>query len=902
MARPLIATKLHVPRPRRGLVERPRLRAQLDRGTSARLVLVSAPAGFGKTTLLGSWLAAWPPSSAARAAWVSLDPSDRDPVRFWSTVAAALRTAVPAVGSRTLELLDGRAPAVAEALDALLNDLATVEEDLWLLLDDHHLVASPDLDAQLATVLEHLPTTVHVVLSTRHDPDLPLPRLRGRGELVELRSDALRFTAEEAGTFLTGTAGLTLDPAAVSTLGDRTEGWPAALQLAALSLDGRQDVEGFISGFAGTDRHVVDYLVQEVLDQQTPEVRTFLLQTSVLDRLGGDLCDTVTGSGGSSRRLEQLERANLFVVALDDHREWYRYHHLFADVLRARLAEVRSAADVAQLHARAAAWYADADRWEEAVHHGRQAEDIDAVADLVERALPWVRRHREDVLLRRWLADLPDAVVRERPALATFDAYGRLATGELDAVAPLLDIAESRLGDVPPGMAGPWADTVELRRLATTITTFRGALAQARGDAAEALGHARSALDMAAPDDHLARGAAAGILGLSAWAADDLPTAIEAFGPAVEALAAAGNLLDAVGSAALLADMWVAVGRAGRARTVLDEALQRAAENDHPVPSAIARVTVTLADLDREAGDLAGATSRLEAAAELGGGAPPRDCRHRWHLTAARVAAAEGRWPVAMEELGRAEEAPPEELLPMLRSMAAIRARIQVAAGDVASAAAWAGGSGLTTAGGHRAPEHDLLTLVRVRLAEHRTRPSVGRLDGLDALLDRLAVRARRAGRRRSVVEIGMLQALLHQASGRDGPARQALAAALAEAPEPGALARLFLDEGPAMLALLRDAHRHGVGGMEVERLRRMAEGGAEPSPTTPALGTAVPLSERELDVLRLLAGDLSGPEIARALHVSVNTLRTHTRHVYEKLQVGTRRAAVRRAREMGLL
>src|SRR5215217_3036244 len=358
MAGPLLQTKFHVPRRARGLVPRPRLIEGLTRRAESALTLVSAPAGFGKTTLLTERLAGWlaaAPAAERCAAWLSLDPRDNDPALFWTYLVTALDAAAPGVGSNSLEQLQSSQPTEA-VLATLLNDLNAVENDVVLVLDDFHVIEAPEVQDGMEFLLEHLPPRFHLVLAARADPALPLARLRGRGELVEVRAADLRFTPDEAAGYLNGVMGLALTPRDVEALEGRTEGWIAALQLAALSMQGRDDVAGFIAGFAGNDRYIVDYLVEEVMQRQPEGVRSFLLQTSVLGRLSGPLCDAVTGRDGGRAMLEALDRGNLFLVPLDDRRQWYRYHHLFADVLQAHLLDERPE-DIAQLHRLACGWY-----------------------------------------------------------------------------------------------------------------------------------------------------------------------------------------------------------------------------------------------------------------------------------------------------------------------------------------------------------------------------------------------------------------------------------------------------------------------------------------------------------------------------------------------------------------
>jgi LuxR family maltose regulon positive regulatory protein len=412
----------------------------LRRGTEAKLTLISAPAGFGKTTVLAEWLT----TAAAQkrsVAWLSLEEDDSQPGSFWTYVTAALAKAVPGVGADALRLLASPQPQVQAVLATILNELSAVPKDVDLVLDDYHLVDGPDISAGMTFLLEHLPPNVHLVMSTRADPALPLPRLRARGELVEVRAADMRFSADEVADYLNGVAGLTLDAREIAILEGRTEGWIAALQLAALSMQGREDVGEFIAGFAGDDRYIVDYLVEEVLERQADHVRSFLISTSILDRLSGPLCDTVTGRPGGKAMLEALERANLFVVPLDERRHWYRYHHLFGDVLATHLTDERPT-DVPDLHRRASQWYEQHGETQPAVRHALAAGDVDRAATLVELAIPDLRRTRQDGIIRGWVDVIPDDVVRVRPVLAVLFVGSLMSAGEFDDAEKRLDDAE----------------------------------------------------------------------------------------------------------------------------------------------------------------------------------------------------------------------------------------------------------------------------------------------------------------------------------------------------------------------------------------------------------------------------------------------------------------------------
>ncbi|OFE15924.1 hypothetical protein BA895_05350 [Humibacillus sp. DSM 29435] len=920
MARPVIATKLYVPRPRPGLVPRPRLLERLRRGAEARLTLVSAPAGFGKSTLLAAWLggraversAATPAAALVETpsvAWVSLDRGDIDPASFWTYVLTAIRNAAPEAGAKALAQLEQDAAATEPALTTLVNELARAERAMTIVLDDYHLAESREVGEGLAFLLEHLPPQVHVVVSTRADPGLPLSRMRVRRELVEIRAADLRFTADEAAAYLQSVAGLHLARADVAVLEERTEGWIAALQLVALSLQGRDDVGGFIAGFAGDDRYVVDYLVEEVLAHQPGPVRDFLLRSAVLDRFTGPLCDavtgnTVTGSDGGSHLLVTLERANLFIVPLDDRREWFRFHHLFADVLRARLAAEQPEL-VPRLHQRASRWFEQHDLPDEAITHALAARDLDRATYLIELAVPAIRRHRQESVLIGWLRALPEDAVRRSPVLSVYYAFMLMATGDVEGIEPWLDAAELALAE-PPGSSPPRADTDDLRTLPATIAVHRASLAQARGDVAGTTAHARRALELAGPGDHAARGGAAGFLGLAAWARGDVTEAIETFGQAVASLRAAGNAVDELSSTVLLADMWRVAGRPGTARRLCATALARAESAGEPVARATAELHVALSELDREAGDLEAAKQHLDAAREFVERGSVTESRYRWFRAMGRVADTEGDLDGAIGFLEQAEQLYRPGFYPDVHPVAATRARVWIRHGNLAKADGWARDRGVSASDDATyLREYDELTLARLVLARHRERPDAAAVRAVVVQLGRLELAAETQGRSGSTLEIRMLLALAHDALGESAGARDTLASALAEAPEPEASVRLLLDKGPTMTRLLHDLREHSVAGAHARFVLSAASatwagpGGSDKRPT----GSMVePLSERERQVLRLLDSELSAPEIARELFVSHNTVRTHTKHIFTKLGVTNRRAAVARAREHGLL
>jgi LuxR family transcriptional regulator, maltose regulon positive regulatory protein len=915
----VLATKLFAPPRRAQLVTRARLTERLDHTLEEghRLTLLSAPAGFGKTTVLSEWLASLTERQvAASTGWLSLDDGDNDLPRLLSHLVAALTRAGIDVGPAVQD-----SPGAGTAtLTALLNDVVRAGEQAperhWVLvLDDYHVVGTPAVHEAVGFLLDHLPSRLHLVLATRADPPLPLARLRSRGQLLELRAADLRFTPAEASEFLGEVMGLELTTYDVDALEQRTEGWIAGLQLAALSLrdvDGRDAMTGFIDAFTGSNRFVIDYLADEVLTRQPPDVRDFLLRSSVLDRLRGPLCDAVVDGSGSGRVLERLERGNLFVVPLDSERSWYRYHHLFADVLQARLAAEQPDA-VPVLHRRASAWYSTHHLVADAVRHALAAGDHEHAGHLVEEALPEVRRARRDNLLLGWVRSLPGPVVARSPVLSILNGWSLLMAGDLDGTERRLDAAEAALaaGAEHPERARAWADTEDLRTAPATISVYRASLAQARGDVAGTVRHARRALGLAGPDDHLVRGSAGGFLGLAAWAAGDLDEAVTTFSEAVRSLHAAGNLVDELDSTIVLADMFLAAGRPGQARRLYQQALATATGNGQPHPRTTTDLHVGLAELDLELDDLPGAERHLETARVLGERDSITENRHRWYVAMARVRAATGDSVAAAGLLDEAAALYRHGFYPDVRPVAAVRARVHLGAGDLGAAETWAAGQGVDTADeATYLREYDHLTLVRIALARHRRAaddPDAA-LDDALGLLDRLEAAAP-PGRAGSLLEIRVLRALIHHERGDRSAAVDELGRALTGAPEPAAHVRLFLDEGPPMLALLRVASGGDAGEHLRQHARRLVDAATttvapEREATTAEAGHPLPdpLSDRELEVLRLLDSDLTGPQIARRLYVSLNTLRTHTKRIFTKLDVNTRAAAVRRGRQVGLL
>ncbi|HEU0296017.1 MAG TPA: LuxR C-terminal-related transcriptional regulator [Anaerolineales bacterium] len=916
MSSPILVTKLYIPPHHPKVVARPRLIERLNEGLHRKLTLISAPAGFGKTTLVSEWIARY----GGQVAWLSLDEGDSDPTRFLTYFIAALRTVAPNIGEGVLDSLQSSQPPLTETiLTALLNEISAVPTDFVLVLDDYHIVDARAVDHALTLLVEHLPTQMHLVITTREDPALPISRLRARAQLTELRAADLRFTPSEAAEFLNQIVGLNLSAEDVAILETRTEGWIAGLQLAALSMQGHQDVTGFIQEFAGDHRHIVDYLVEEVLQRQPETVRNFLLQTSILDRLNGSLCDAVTGQPGGKERLEALQRGNFFLIPLDDKRHWYRYHHLFADVLRMHLI-AEQPDQVPALHRRASEWYEQNGSAADAIRHALAGEDFERAADLIEIATPAMARSRQVATLLGWLRSLPDDLVRARPVINVAYAHLLVDSGQVDGVEDRLRDAERWLDMMAETSERPEAipdemvivDQEAFRRLPGAIAIARAGLSLARGDVPGAMTHARRALDVAPEDDHLTRGGAAGFLGLAFWTSGDLEAAHRMFADGMASLQKAGNISDTIYGATTLAAIRIAQGRLREAMRTYERGLQLATEYGTPAlpVRGTADMHVGMSELYREHNDLEAATQHLLRSQELGEHSGFPQNRYRWHVAMARIREVQGDLHGALDLLDEAERLYMSDFSPNVRPITALKARIWIAQGRLGEALDWAREQGFSAEDEvSYLREFEHITLARILLAQSQSDWTDSSIHTAIGLLERLLKAAEEGGRTGNAIEILVLQALLaHQALGDIPSALAPLERALTLA-EPERYVRIFLDEGTDMAQLLREAALRGImpsytgkllAAFESEQQLDIGEVSLPPSPASSPL--MEPLSQRELEILRLFKTELSGPEIARELVVALSTVRTHTKSIYSKLNVNNRRAAVKRAIELGLI
>jgi LuxR family maltose regulon positive regulatory protein len=905
----LVATKFHVPRA--GFVPRPRLLARLSQGTGSGLTVVSTPAGFGKTTALGDWAR----RSRPPAAWLSLDAADNDPARFWRYVAAALDRVRPGTDAQVMALLRGRQRPPLEAVaTVVINELsAPGKGGVALVLDDYHLVEAPPVHDSITFLLDRLPPGLRLVLSSRADPPLPLARLRARGQLAEFRAADLRFTLAETAAFLREVTGLDLPAASVAALQDRTEGWAAGVQLAALSLRGHADPARFIATFAGSHRYVLDYLTEEVLAGQPPQILSFLLETSVLDRLCGPLCDAVTGRTGSQAMLEELDRANLFVVPLDEIRQWWRYHHLFADLLRARL-ERQQPARLPELHRAAATWHEQHGLADDAIRHATAAGETGWAARLVERHVETLLRRSEGATLDRWLSALPAASVRARPRLSLAQAVTALIGGQLEAAEALLASAEREFavsGSQPHEPSVGRALSV-LANVPASIAHLRAEIARLRGDPVRAEAYDQQALTHLREDDWILRSMVDWNLAETHWLRGELGEAERAMADVVAERVAAGEGYLAMRVCYDHGEVQRAQGQLGAVQRTYQRALENASKfGQQPPPAGMAHVG--LAEVLYERGELAAAYEHATQAVAL--------CRHLAFIQPlatgfailARIRWAQGDETGALEAIGQAERVRlSPQMVALYNPVPAWRARLLLARGEVAAAARWAGERGLRAADEPTYPrERDYLALARVLLAEHAPARALG-------LLDRLHSQAATQQRTGSLIEVMALRALALADGGDQAAASASLAEALALA-APEGYVRVFADEGAPMARLLgrlAAAQRTGrvvfpsaVPQRYLERLMRAfqpaAPAGAAPPATRDTAGIAElaeSLSGRELEVLRLLAAGRSNQQIADELVVTLATVKKHVGHILGKLAAANRTQAVARARVLGLL
>jgi LuxR family transcriptional regulator, maltose regulon positive regulatory protein len=903
---PVLATKLYIPPPRPKVVLRPRLLERLneavaqDQGFERKLTLVSAPAGFGKTTLVSEWVA----GCRRPVAWLSLDEGDNDPTRFLIYLVAALQTIAAQhssagnIGAGVLAVLQSPQPPPTEAiLTLLLNEISTIPGNFVLVLDDYHVIdakpvdASTSVDDALAFLLEHLPPQMHLVIATREDPPLPLARLRARRQLSELRAADLRFTPAEAAAFLNQVMGLNLSAENITALETRTEGWIAGLQLAALALrgaistPGHKDATSFIRSFTGSHHFVLDYLLEEVLHQQSKDIQAFLLHTSILDRLCGPLCDAVllNTSASGQETLVSLERANLFIFPLDNERRWYRYHHLFADLLRQRLQQHiasstgEAESGVNELHIRASQWYEDNDLELEAFHHAVAANDIERAERLVQgKGIPLHFRGAVITILD-WLASLPTAVLDARPTLWWRYASLLLVNGQTTGVAEKLDAAEAALPAT--------VDDDKTRNLIGQIATARAVLALTKYQVATMLAQSHRALAYLRPNNASSRASANWTLGFAYYLQGDRAAAGQAYSEAVSLSQASGDIFITLLATIGLANVQEDENQLHLAAQTYKHILQVA--GDQPL-QIINEAHHGLGRILYEWNDLVAAEQHGRQALYLARQYDKVIDRFIvCEVFLARLKLAQGDMAGAAALLAQADQAARRQnFVHRIPEVAAVQVLTLLHQGNLAAAA--------DLAQAHELP----LSQARVYLAQGDPAAALALLEPL-----RQQTEARDWPDER--LKVMVLQAVAFQAHGEKETAGQLVAETLTLA-EPEGFVRLFVDEGLPMAQLLSAAAAQGIMPAYVGKLLAAsaaeAHKGEASASLPPAQPLIEPLSRRELEVLQLIAQGLSNHEISRQLFLALSTVKGHNRIIFSKLRVQRRTEAVARARDLGLL
>lgn len=885
----LLTTKLEIPAPQSEILARPRLFDRLNEGAERKLTLVSAPAGYGKTTLLSEWAH----HVERPVVWLSLDAADNDFGRFMHYFIAALQRVEPGIGEVAMVMLEAQPPRPTESvLTALINDLSGLAHSVTIVLDDYQVIETEESHRALGFLLDHMPPSSHLVISARADPPLHLARLRAGRQVTEIREAELQFSEGEMAAFLHQTVGLELEPDDVTLLQKRTEGWIASLQMAAVSMQGRQDLSDFIHDFSGSHEYVVDYLTDEVLSRQPEELEVFLLQTSILEKMCGPLCNAVTGQSGGQKTLEELRKANLFVVSLDTEREWYRYHRLFADLLQQRLRS--SGANLTELQLRASKWHEESGALLDSIDYAMQARAFDRAAGLIERIFEevaaWSRVHVST--LNRWLAALPSATVGARPRLKLIKARLLMLEGELPTATAILTELEA---EAAAGRRATGASAEDADRLLKQVRADLTSMAVLEGRLAQAVEYAGQALAELPEDDVAGHMRQSAILGTAYSHMGDMAKAHRWYAQAVAEARSLGIPVAAASLMTGLAQSQLAQGQLGLAAATCKEAMQLATVDGRRIPAA-GPIGLTWARISYERNELQEAESKLREAIELLKKSGPLHALAEAYAWLARTRQAIGNSQGAVAAMNMALRLAEGHAYGHLSSIIpAHQARLFLAQGQPHLATAWAAGY-RRLGPSEYSRDFEELTLARVLLAKRQAGEAQELLNGLrDA--------ASAGARRSNLLEILVLLSLAFRQEGDDGATYKSLEEAFTLS-EPEGYVRTFVDEGEPMAELLSAAAKRGVaaGRSTAAYAGRLLEafGRGPVAPEGPALLES--LSEREHQVLRLLETDLTVPEIAEQLVIGVSTVRSHVKSIYGKLGVHSRYEAVVRATELKLL
>jgi LuxR family maltose regulon positive regulatory protein len=911
---PLLHTKLYIPQIPSNHVARPHLIQKLNQGLKGKLILVAAPAGFGKTSLLSEWVR----QLAQRIAWLSLDKDDNDLARFLSYIIAGLQEVDERIGLELQALVQASQPPPAEMLLAMLvNEIDAIEDDFFLVLDDYQDITAPEIHHALNFMLDHAPPQMHLVIASRADPFLPIPRFRARGSLLELRADDVRFTTQETTAFLNQVTGLDLSRDHIASLQKRTEGWIAGLHLAALTMKDMEDPAQFISTLISDDRYIIDYLVDEVLAQRPSGTKDFLLKTSILERMNAQLCDTVTGENDGKKMLSALDQANLFIVPLDNRRHWYRYHRLFADLLRQRLEESYPPSEITSLHQLASRWYEENNYLFESIEHSLAAEDYENAIRLIEQGTEQIFATSQLVSLTRIWDQIPQEHLLNQPKLCVVFSWAWLATGHPEITEECLKLVERSFGaevsDLSSKKDAEELTSPETHGALVEVAVIRSQVAINLGDFEEALKLALLVHPLLDDEKgaylHNPPVASRTVVNFSLGLAHEFSGELEA---AENALTEALVLGKEQGNIHIVAVAYGHLAKIHRIRGHIQSAMRLCIQGISDLTEMAGGRTpmsgLLLSELgliQYEHNDLKSAQDSFQEAINVAKPWAFWEGLLPAYSGQARVKQAQGDKLGAFEVLDELESLSknsPERVSPIVASS---RARLWAAEGNLTAAMDWVHAVGMDVDDEISYPqEGNFIIFARVLIAAKRW-------DEADRLVGRLVTAAETGKRNGRLIELLVLRAFLLEAQSKRGGALKVITQAL-KLGEPNGYIRTFLDEGAPMLELLSHALSRGIESEFVEVLLRAFNGETidkgrgttdeDSSIIIPPSSLVEPLSERELDVLRMLKTELSGPDIAHELSIALSTMRTHTQNIFGKLNVSNRRAAVRRAEELELL
>ena len=899
MAKVLLKAKLQIPPTRPEQVFRPRLFERLDAGTQRNLTLISAPAGFGKTTLITAWVK----GRNIPIAWFSLDKGDDQPECFWSYFIAALQTLESGIGENLPGKLNiSPLPPIETILSELLNEIWEIRHPFIFVLDDYHVIENPHIQDGMSFLLDHLPPDMHLLVSTRADPPWPLARLRGRGEITELRIEDLRFSVEETTEFLNSFMGLALSREDVVALDERTEGWIVGLQMAALSMQGREDKSEFISAFTGSHRFILDYLAGEVLDRQPAELREFLLKTSIFDRLTGSLCDAVLCRSDSQSTLKQLEEANLFLIPLDDERRWYRYHHLFADILLGKLPQ-QFPNQMYELHRRASQWYARYGMLSEAANHAFMSGDIEYVAQLIEEnaltVITIFSEHLPDLVA--WLNALPDDLLHSRPWLIVARAWVLAYSGELDSAETVIQEIEQFISETSAGIGH---SDLNREHLSGSLDAIRGYCLFMRGNIDCSVEWMEKAILRLPQADAPARIFSAVVLGAAIGVKGDLEGGIGVLSEAIRSRQEVTNPLLTVLVLSEMAGLQLLTGRIRQVIATCEEALHLSNEYYRLMglhPPNVGFVYARLSNALREQNDLDTAIRYAQEAVKISRNWGQKDCLSISYSYLAQSLQSSRKAEDAIQMMSKAKQFSSELSSSVNFNTAAIEAKLHAGLGDLAFLSRWSAECGLSS--------DDELSINRAReyIVYARALLFQGSLDESLGLMRRLLLIAEAARAMLYEIELLILQAIALHAQGEVEQAMLPLGRALYLA-EPEGYVRIFVDEGTRIQELLRQAVQRGLSSDYVSRLLAVLEdslkfegdkeSGAVVQPFTAQCDV---LTRREIEILKMLMTPRSVREISVELSIATSTLRTHLRNIYDKLGIHSRMEAVAIARELNI-